>query len=342
MPEQPDLSVILIAPHGYEAVRKLVRRLRAQTVADRIELLIVAPRPGEEARRPQLTRNHPTTAGSAPPTAVAQEMSSALRVRLVETDDELSLGAAKALGVRQAAAPIVAFAEDHCYPEPDWAEALLAAHAGPWAAVAPAIGNANPETAVSWANLLIAYGHWLAPARSRELPDVPAHNSSYKRELLLAVGPELDALLGREGSLHAELRARGGRFFLAGEARAYHLNPTRFPAWWVLRFNAGRLYAATRAAAWPTPRRLLYSIGAPLIPLMRLPQLLGQLRAAGRATLLPELLPALLLALLIHSAGEAAGYLRGEGHTRAFLADFEYDRLRQLARPDHARHLEVV
>ena len=52
---------------------------------------------------------------------------------------------ARAAGVRAASAPIVFIGETHSYPQPGWAEALLTAFEGPWAAVVPAIGNANPN-----------------------------------------------------------------------------------------------------------------------------------------------------------------------------------------------------
>jgi GT2 family glycosyltransferase len=324
-PATPALAVILVTPHRFQTLRKTLRRLREQTIAAQLEIVIVAP-----------SLNH---LGFD-----EQERAGFGVVRLAETGAAHNLGAAKGLGVRLATAPIVAFAEDHCYPAPTWAAALIAAHAEPWVAVAPAIDNANPESAVSWANLLIAYGHWLAPARSRIVADVPAHNSSCKRAALLGLGTTLDEMLGREGSLHAALRAAGGQLYLTDAARAYHVNPTRTPDWLVLRFNAGRLYAATRAATgdWSRARRLLYCGGAPLFPLMRLRILLGQLRQAGRLTLLARIFPALLLGLIVHSLGEVAGYLRGEGHTRQYLVNFEYDRLRQLNRADRKRHVEVV
>jgi GT2 family glycosyltransferase len=321
----PALSVVLVTPHRFGTLRKTMRRLREQTIAAQIEVVIVAPSLAhlgfDERERFGLAAVH-----------------------LAESGAEHTLGAAKALGVRTATAPVVAFAEDHCYPAPDWAEELLAAHAGPWAAVAPAIDNANPESAISWANLLIAYGHWLAPARSREIGDVPAHNSSYKRAALLAFDEGIATMLGREGSMHEALRARGERLYITGAARAYHMNPTRTPDWLVLRFNAGRLFAATRAAAgrWTTPRRLLYCAASPLFPLIRLRILATQLRDAGRGGLLLPILPALLLGLLAHTVGEVAGYLLGEGQTRSYLVNFEYDRLRQLSRADRQRHVEVV
>ena len=42
------------------------------------------------------------------------------------------------------ARPWWSLCEDHCFPADGWAEALVAAHQGPWAAVGPAFLNANP------------------------------------------------------------------------------------------------------------------------------------------------------------------------------------------------------
>ena len=93
--------------------------------------------------------------------------------------------------MREASAPIVVFTEDHCFPEPEWAAALLARHAEPWAAVGPVLRNANPETTVSWADLLIAYGPWLAPGVAGPKDHLPGHNSSYKTSVLREYGDRL-------------------------------------------------------------------------------------------------------------------------------------------------------
>jgi hypothetical protein len=42
-----------------------------------------------------------------------------------------------------ARAPIVALAEDHAFPAPGWAEALIAAHRDPWAAIGAVIRHPN-------------------------------------------------------------------------------------------------------------------------------------------------------------------------------------------------------
>ena len=147
MPPTPEMSVIVLTPDGFAAIRRLMAHLRAQTARARLELVFVAPDAG------RLQADETELAGFA-------------AVRVVEADVMRSTAEARAAGVRAAAAPIIAFTEDHCFPEPGWAEALIRAHGEPWAAVGPAVLNANPRSAVSWANLLTEYVEWLRPIAS--------------------------------------------------------------------------------------------------------------------------------------------------------------------------------
>lgn len=179
----PALSVILATPGDFGALRRTLSHLAAQTARDALELVIVATR--RDALRPD-----------------TEVLAVFPRHSLVEIGEFVSLGAANAAGVRAAMAPLVVLAEDHCFPDPEWAEQLIRAHEGPWAAVGPAVRNANPATAVSWADLFVGYGPWLEPVERRDVPFLPGHNSSYKRALLLECGDRLDALLTVETVLH--------------------------------------------------------------------------------------------------------------------------------------------
>jgi hypothetical protein len=152
-----------------------------------------------------------------------------------------------AAGVRHASAPVVALAEDHSYPDPDWAAALIGAHRHAWAAVGPAVRNANPKSVTSWADFLIAYGPWSEPATAGEVEHLPGHNSSYKRAILLDYGPELEAMLGAESVLHWDLRARGSRLYLEPKAKIAHLNFGLLSSLARAQFHGGRLLAAVRA-----------------------------------------------------------------------------------------------
>ncbi|HYP52918.1 MAG TPA: glycosyltransferase, partial [Pyrinomonadaceae bacterium] len=191
----PEMSVVVITPDRYETVRKTVRHLAAQKASRRLDVVLVAPS-AEELGLDE------------------SELRGFARRRVVEVGPMVSTARARAEGVRAASSRVVAFVEDHAFPAPGWAEALIEAHKGPWAAVGPVMANANPRTVVSWANLLIEYAQWLEPLAAGEAEHLPGHNGSYKRELLLAYGDRLEAMLDAESVLHWDLRARGHRLYL--------------------------------------------------------------------------------------------------------------------------------
>jgi glycosyltransferase involved in cell wall biosynthesis len=301
----PLLSVVVVTD-AYDTIRKTVRHLRAQTIADRIELVVVASGPEEALGldRAELSELHSH--------------------RVVRVDDVRSLSWARAPGIRVATAPIVALAESHCFPEPQWAERLLAAHEKGWAAVGPAISNANPASVVSWINLLIDYGPWLAPTAGGEIDDLPGHNSAYRRELLLEYGPRLEAMLEAETIMHEDLRARGHRLYQEPGALTAHVNVTRTASWIGERFQTGRRFASARSHAWPAWRRAVYAAGSPLIPLVRLRRLLRDVRRAGIGHNFRGYgYPLLALALGVTASGELVGYVLGSGDSMYALSRIE-------------------
>ena len=171
-----DLSVVVVAPYGFGPMVRLVRYLADQTIRERIEVVIVT------TSRDELELD-----------AKALEPFGGYQV--VEVGPIRALNYPRRAGIVAARAPIVALTEDHCFPAPDWAEALLRAHQGLWAAVGPAVALANPQRYRAWTNYLLQYGPWVQPTKGGEISDLPGHNSSYKRELLLEYGDELSHLL---------------------------------------------------------------------------------------------------------------------------------------------------
>jgi hypothetical protein len=260
--------------------------------------------------------------------------------RIERVHRSAAIGDANAAGARRAAAPVVAFAEDHCFPEPEWAEALIAAHACGYAAVGPEIVNGNPGTVVSWCDFLIGYGPWMSPSPSGEAPFLPGHNSSYKRDLLLEYGDRLEEMLAAETVLHYHLVSRGHRLYLESRARASHLNFARWRIWLRVQFHQGRVFGGSRAAEWGHGRRLLYAAASPLIPLVRLVRISRQLLLPNRPRrMLPRLLPALILGLLTDGVGQFMGYLAGPGRSRELIAPLEYNRVLHI-QPEDRKTLE--
>jgi Glycosyltransferase like family 2 len=306
------LSVATVAGLQRDRLRELLAALAAQTIAAEIEVVVVDTRP--ELGVPE------------PPAG--------LRVRTLP-GGSLSFGEARAEAARAASAPIVAFLEDHCYPEPGWAAAVAAAYREPWASVGYAFENANPETRSSRIAHLAHYGEWESPQRGAATA-LPANNVSYRREVLLELGADLPAMLMADFNLHAELRRRGQALATEPAARARHENTVGLLEGCRGSLVYSRVVAAERArlAGWAGPRRLLRAVAAlGLSPLARL----GGLIAATRrrpARLLAVLayLPAILAVYLSSALGESIGYARGVGPAAAGLMELEVEAPREPVR----------
>jgi hypothetical protein len=297
----PEVTAILVTD-DLSTIRKSLSYLRAQSGAERMEIVVAATRPDEV---------EPT----------APELQGFASVRVIPIEDLSSPSLARAKGVQAATAPIVLFAETHSYPRPGYVEALVRAHrSGPWAAVGPSIANANPDTSLSWANLLLDYGRWVASDERGVIDDVPGHNGAYKREALLEFGDDLAQQLRADSIMHANLRARGYELYLEPEARVDHLNVSLMSSSVAERFHSSRHFAGLRARGWPVLRRLLYIGGTPLIPVVRLKRIAGFVRRSPEAPPLLRLLPALAFVLTLSAVGELAGYVFGPGH-----AGFPYE-----------------
>jgi hypothetical protein len=311
----PLLSVIVVTPDCYATVRQTVNHLRAQSLRARMEVVLVGR--SRDALR-----------------ADEGEVGAFQAFRVVEVGEVRSGAAGYAAGVRHAAAPIVVFAEDHSYPAAGWAEALERAHRDGWAAVGPVVANANAPGAIAWADFLLGYGPWLDPTPAGPVEFLPGHNSSYKRDVLLAYEPALEQWLEAESTLHWDLRARGHRLYLESAARTHHFNFSRASAWLPATFFSARTFAGRRAHAWRRTRRLAYACASPLIPLVRLRRCVRDLRRSRPRPALSPILPALVVALVVSAVGETIGYLLGPGDAPERVSRYEFHRDRQVSAVD--------
>lgn len=303
----PELSVV-VPTDCYQTIAEVVRSLEAQSAAGSIELVLV----------------------TAAPERVASDRFEHLGfhgVKIVQVSRLDPLRAATAAGIRAATAPVVAIGETHSYPEEGWAAALIHAHRAPWAAVGPAMTNANPDSLIAWANLYLDYGPFVEFTKGGAAGNVPLHNGSFKRAVLLDYGPRLAEALASPVELVEDLKARGHELYLEPAARIAHLNVSRPGPWLAERFHAGRSMAAARARRWTPARRLAYAAAAPLIPFVRLIRAQRHMRASRRgAVLLPRILPELLVSLAVSAAGEFLGYASGKGGSARRLHAMELHR----------------
>ena len=306
---EPLLSVIVITPDSYATVRRTVGYLKQQTIRDRMELVFVAP--ASDTFKPD-----------------PEDVGCFASYQTVEHGPVFSSSAARAAGTRAARSPLVVMAEDHCYAEPEWAEALVRAHDQPWAGVGPAIRSANPDTVTSQANLVIEYGPWLDPVAGGEHPHIPGHNSCYKREVLLPFGESLGEWLEAESVLQWHLQSQGHRFAIEPRAKVRHENFARLAPSIKLRFYGGRLFAARRARQWSLGRRALFAVASPLIPVVRWLRCISAATRANGGTPPWRMLPMMAFLLACDGAGECVGYLAGAGAAMRRVSDMEFHRYR--------------
>lgn len=316
----PALSVILLAPVDFRHIQKTVRHLRAQTRASEIELVIGIP-----------TQN----------TLVCDpcEWEGLHSVQIIPVGEITMASPAKMQTLKHASAAIIAFAEDHVFPSPNWADALIQTHQGPYAAVGVEMRNANPS-ALSRADMHLSFGNYIAPAVRGLVDALPGHNTSYKRQVLDVYGTRAAAMLDAETVMHAEMRQHNQQLFLEAHAFISHLNIARWLPFVKHKFYGGRVFGASRREKfdWSAMQRALYILGAPLIPFVRLKRMLPNLRRTrALETFDPQFILALAFGLAIHATGEAVGYAFGPGNVAKQYATLELHRADQLR--DNERHL---
>jgi hypothetical protein len=316
---QPDLSAILVTPDCYETIRKSIRSLSAQTVCRRLEIVIVAP-----SKRTLCP--------------VEKDLEGFHSVQIIEFGPIQTLAAPRAVAIRAARAPLVALGEDHAFPEPTWAEALISAHRQPWVAVGSVFINGNPGL-MSWISIIMDYGRWLEPVVGGVTDDVAGHNSAWKRDFLLGYGSALERMMQAPTILHWDLQAKGHQLYLEPAAKVRHVNISRLPPFIFDHFCGARIFVAARAQNWSWFRRLFYVAGMPILMARRLREWLHHMRRTGLdGELLPRGWPLLLLAIAIWGLGEMAGYGLGMGKAEHRTLYYDARRLPYLSRRDRDLH----
>ena len=308
----PELSVVLVATRAYALIRNAVRNLARQRDIP-IELVIAAP----------------SAFASSIDDQGKTDLASFARWQHVVVADDTPFDAARAAAVRAASAPLVAFAEDHSFPQPGWAAAIAAAFGDGVSVVGPVVQNGNPQSVTSRANFLLEYGEWMPPGRPNGHKHLPGHNSAYRRDVLLALGDRLTTMIEAESVLHWELGRDGHRLIQEPRAVTRHVNFSRALPSLALRYHLGRMFAARRAAHWPLTKRLAYAAAFPLVALIRVVRVARMGQNPGAMAEVVSALPMVGVMVTVSSLGEAVGNLtRAGGSTSDYLSDIEHDRHR--------------
>lgn len=310
----PELTVFTVGQAARDC-RLAVAQLQAQTARRHLEVIVVTADPR----------------GLDAALCVGFQRFDTLVVPRIEAS-----GKVMALAVAAARAPFVAYAEEHQYLDPSWAQEVLQAHRAGHDVVGFAIDNANPG-AVSWAQLYGQFGPAVGPVASGPADMLAGHHASYRRSLLLEYGELLPDMLEDESALFLDLRRRGRTLYMAGRAITRHVSISRLPALARLDYLGQRSFASSRAkvGGWSWRRRLLYAAAGPLIPLLRMHRAVRHMRRTGRVrSLLPTVIGPLACMTAAGAVGESLGYLFGPGRSALERTPFELERAGFLAAGD--------
>jgi len=286
------LAVILVID-TYERGRNTIESFVRQTIADRIALILVTTS-GDEVRR------------------AASSLSGLHSVTVVSVDSIVPLAAGRAVGVRAATAPFVFIAETHAYPDPDTTAKLVDHLSREWSLVVPGFRNANPDSGISWAGFLGDYGAWSRVLPAGETQRAPAHDTAFRRSVLMDFGDRLELALGFGDDLYIGMRERGQRAWFEPTAGVQHVNLDKMKHWVSERYLSGVIIGGNRSSKWTWSRRLLYIFASPLIPFVVLSRVQRGVREVARSEHLPiGTIPAIVGGTILKVAGEVRGYLLG-------------------------------
>jgi glycosyltransferase involved in cell wall biosynthesis len=290
----PELSAVLVVGGQRERAAAALRSLLEQSAIDRMEVLLFDLGPADSEPLP----------GSEDP-----------RVRMTRRGGQkFGLAAARVDGIRAARAPVIALIEEHAIALPGWAEAMIEAHRGPWAAVGCQFSCANPHSGRSDTTFRLTYGDYIQPRRPRgPVQFVPGQNSTFKRDLILRYNEQLELMMNADLVMQWLLLRDGYQFLHEPAAEIAHRNENK-----ISRLCAGAFYwnwcfANVRAEvfAWTPFHKALWIVLSPLIPWVRLGRLMVPVSRLGFASFAQFIcdIPALFAVNYSAALGQVFGLL---------------------------------
>lgn len=226
----------------------------------------------------------------------------------------------RAIGLREATAPIVALVEDHGTPTPGWCSALMEAHrSSDAAAIGGAVEN-GVNRFLNWAVYYCDFGRYQNPVPEGAVEFLSDSNVSYKRDALWSVKHLwFDAF--HETSVNWELRRRGAILNLNPKMVVHQTRSNlRFGYALRERYVWGRSFAGTRSLEISFLKRIIYLAFSFLLPFLLTTRIV--LQGLKKRRHLRELLLALPLILLLETfwaSGEFVGYLTGRAASNGNL-----------------------
>lgn len=288
----PKISIVVTAVNGAGAIDRCLKALENQQGDVDTEIIVVGGDREETADR--LRRNFP-------------------RIKFIHYSERLSIPELRALGAAQATGEIIVVTEDRCVAAENWLVEISRAHTRGYPVVGGTIEPDGIEGILNWAVYLCEYSGLMLPIPEGETSGVAGNNASYRREVLARADVEAKKNCW-EFFLHEELQQAGIKFLCAPTVVVRKNIDFGFLYFLGQRFHYSRSFAGMRRAKMTAPRRAIYAVLAPALPMLmlwRIAQQVFRKRRYRKKFLLA--LPLLSAFMFSYAAGEFAGYLFGMG-----------------------------
>jgi hypothetical protein len=290
---EPHISVVIASKVGGPFLDQCLESIKSEALGLDADVIVVTSGPRRADER--LARQFPW-------------------VRIVHAPGVTKVPALRRHGVEEARGKVVAIIEEHCSAGADWLRhAISSLTDGRYGAAGGAISHYDYERLRDWVVYFCEYNGSLPPVAYGETQLLNDANIVYDRRLLLEHRHLLD-----EGywpmTLHPVLSQKNVKLLSAPDMVVYHRGPFDFGYYLHQRFLFSRAFAGVRAQHQPLARRLAYLVGAPLIPVMLLGRIAGNVfRKRCRVGKFLMTLPLIVPALVVLVAGEWVGCLLGPG-----------------------------
>jgi hypothetical protein len=216
----------------------------------------------------------------------------------------------RAGGLKESSAPLIAMIEDRGAPEPDWANAMVCAHARYEDGVIGGSVENRPSDLARWAIFFVDFSRYQAPFDNLHPEYVTDTNICYKRAALEAARPVWNDKY-QEAAVNWALREKGFSLRVDPAPRTVQARgPIGLRAMASERFNWGRVYGEQRARDAPIGARLRWMSITPLLPVVLYLRHFGkQLRVRRHVGEFLAATPIVLFLLTFWAIGEFRGYL---------------------------------